>query len=287
MTRDVAELFRALAVLSEPPEPSHAAVAEALGLPGLPTSRDYTEVFLLQVYPYASIYLGEKGMMGGEARDRVAGFWRALGLVPPPEPDHVAALLGLYASLVEAEIAEPDPARAVLLRSSRRALLWEHLLSWSPPYLAKVAAMPSPVYATWAELLSDALIAEATMLGREDALPLALRDAAVLPDPHDAASDWISALLAPVRCGMILTRADLGRAARKLDIGLRVGERAFILRALLEQDPGGTAAWLGGEAERAARSHQAFDPVLVDIAAFWKGRAEAATTALGSLQASA
>ena len=36
-------------------------------------------------------------MLGGEARDRIAGFWRALGLVPPPEPDHLAVMLGLYA----------------------------------------------------------------------------------------------------------------------------------------------------------------------------------------------
>ena len=39
--------------------------------------------------------------MGGLARERIAGFWNAVGLTPPPEPDHLAALLGLYASLTE------------------------------------------------------------------------------------------------------------------------------------------------------------------------------------------
>jgi sulfite exporter TauE/SafE len=38
-------------------------------------------------------------MLGGAARERVAGFWRAVGLVPPPEPDHLAALLGLAAGV--------------------------------------------------------------------------------------------------------------------------------------------------------------------------------------------
>ncbi|HAC46500.1 MAG TPA: hypothetical protein DCF65_10605, partial [Chloroflexi bacterium] len=86
----------------------------------------------LQLWPYASIYVGAEGKLGGEARDRVAGFWRALHLTPPAEPDHLAALLGLYATLADMEAAEQDPARRQLRRSSRQALLWEHLLSWLP-----------------------------------------------------------------------------------------------------------------------------------------------------------
>ncbi|MGH9940996.1 MAG: hypothetical protein ACRD9R_01395, partial [Pyrinomonadaceae bacterium] len=75
------ELFRALAVLAESPESAEAArVAEVLELePSAPTAGEYGESFILQLPPYASIYLGAEGMIGGEARDRIAGFWRALG----------------------------------------------------------------------------------------------------------------------------------------------------------------------------------------------------------------
>src|SRR3954470_18741780 len=101
------ELFRALAVFSEPPDRAGVArVAEALGLGETPGASAYTGVFVFQLYPYASVYVGDEGMLGGEARDRVAGFLAALGLEGhPPEPDHLAALLGAYASLCAAEEA--------------------------------------------------------------------------------------------------------------------------------------------------------------------------------------
>lgn len=269
-----ADVIRALGVLCEPPGPEHARLAAVLDLPGPPSAEDYVNVFLLQAYPYASVHLGPEGMLGGEARDRVAGFWRALGLVPPAEPDHLAALLGLYAVLIEAEDQEPEPARAVLRRASRQALLWEHLLSWCPVYLDKVAAIATPGYRAWAELLARVLVDEARGVGPQDRLPLALRLADPLPPPDDAADDWLGALLAPVRSGLIVTRADLARCARGLDLGLRLGERAYILRALLEQDARATVTWLANEADAAALRHGSLPPELGSVREFWQARAE-------------
>ena len=88
------ELVRTLGVLAEAPNSGTGSVAAAIGLPA-PTPDDYTDAFVFQLYPYASVYLGAEGMIGGEARDRIAGFWRALRLTPPAEPDHLTALLGL------------------------------------------------------------------------------------------------------------------------------------------------------------------------------------------------
>lgn len=280
-----ADLIRALGVLCEPPSPEHAHLAGALGLASPPRAEEYVEVFLLQVYPYASIYLGSEGMMGGEARDRAAGFWRALGLVPPAEPDHLAALLGLYAALIEAEEREADAPRAALRRASRRALLWEHLLSWCPPYLDKVAALAPPHYRGWAELLSRTLLEEAVRLGPQADLPLGLRAAPPLPVEEDESGAWVAALLAPVRSGVIVTRADLVRGARQVDVGLRLGERAYILRAMLEQDPDGTVAWLADEADAAAVRHATFEPGLGDVARFWRGRAETTAASLRAVVA--
>src|SRR5437764_4107878 len=94
------EIFRALAVLAEPPErPEVARLAALLELGGPPSASEYTETFVFRLYPYASVYLGAEGMMGGEARDRVAGFFAALGQTPPPEPDHLSTLLATYARL--------------------------------------------------------------------------------------------------------------------------------------------------------------------------------------------
>lgn len=271
-----------LGVVCEPPEAGQTEVLAALDLPDQPRPEDYVELFLMQAYPYASVYLGGDGMLGGQPRDHVAGFWRALGYVPPPEPDHLAALLGLYATLIEAERDEPDPARSALRRSSRRALLWEHLLSWCPGYLDKVAEIAPPSYAAWATLLRATLLDEAGRIGPQAELPLALRLAPELPSAEASADEWVAALLAPARSGVILTRADLGQGGFQLGLALRMGERSRMLRSMFEEDPNGTLGWLARQADDAADRHLARLPELGATAAHWQDRAAATSTALRS-----
>lgn len=274
------EIFRALAVLVEPPErPGAARVAEALGLGALPDASAYTELFVFQLYPYASVYVGAEGMLGGEARDRVAGFLSALGHGAATEPDHLALLLGAYAELCEAERTGGER-----VRSARRALLWEHLLSWLPVYLEKVERVAPPFYRRWAETLRAALDAEAEALGEQAELPLHLREAHALADPRQTSSDeFLKTLLAPVRSGLIIVRADLARAARELGAGVRAGERLFALRSLMGQDAAGTLRWLTREAEgwhalhlerRAAHGH---------VAQWWAARAASTAKLLRKL----
>lgn len=275
-----AELFRALGVLCESPVSGHERIAKALGLPGAPDPVEHAAVFLFQSYPYASVHLGPEGMLGGEARDRVAGFWRAVGLVPPAEPDHLAALLGLYATLIDAEADERDDARVVLRREARRALLWEHLLSWMLPYLARLGEIAGPYHRAWAELLEGALLDEAAQLPALERLPLHLRTAPPLPEPDASADAWVAAILAPVRSGMVLVRGDLASAARDLGLALRMGERAYALRALFQQDAPATLAWLSTEAQGWIVRHEAAEPLVGQIAQFWRSRAEATLAAL-------
>jgi len=274
------ERFRALAVLAEPPCPETARLAEVLGLGAKPSPVDYTEVFLFQLYPYASVYVGAEGQLGGDARDRIGGFWRVLGLTPPAEPDHLAVLLGLYATVAEREHDEADDARRARWRRVRHVLLWEHLLSWLGPYLARMQECGSPAYAAWAVSLRAVLAEEAATLGGPVALPLHLREAPPLPARDAGAEEWLMALLAPARSGVVLTRADLARGAHDLGLGLRAGERRFVLRTLLEQDPGATLAWLAGEA-RAWQSRHA-DAAIAGpaIGTWWASRARATAEAL-------
>src|SRR5437588_641996 len=160
------EIFRALAVLAEPPAgPEIARIAELLDLGEPPSASEYTEVFVFQLYPYASVYLGAEGMIGGEARDRVAGFWRALGEVPPAEPDHLSVMLALYARLVELEAEEQDDKRRESWHSARKAFLWEHLLSWLIVYLTKLLGTVVGFYSRWGAMLLQALVGEIIAVG--------------------------------------------------------------------------------------------------------------------------
>ncbi|HEX8499794.1 MAG TPA: molecular chaperone TorD family protein [Pyrinomonadaceae bacterium] len=283
------ELFRALAVLAEPPERAGAArVAGALGLGALPSAAEYTDVFVFRLYPYASVYLGPEGMLGGEARDRVAGFLAALGQAVPQEPDHLALMLGAYAWLAEAEESAAGARARDSLRSARRAFLWEHLLSWLPVYLDKLEQVAAPFYRNWGRTLRAALDAEAEALGAPDALPLHLREAAALADPRAAsAEEFLTTVLAPARTGMILLRDDIARAARDLGTGVRAGERLYALRSLMGQDAAGTLSCLATEADAWAALHRRRTTAHGRVAGWWAERADATAKLLHELAAQA
>lgn len=331
--------LRGLAVLAEPPTDEHGPIAEALGLPAAPTPAEYSDLFLFQLYPYASVYLGPEGMLGGIARDRIAGFWRAVGLTPPAEPDHLAALLGLYVSLIERAEApgrtvgrgsappassalgmegrsqsareelegrperagsvlegRPETARGVLETRAARVLLDEHLTPWIFAWIGRLGELGHGVYRAWGSLLETVLREELRRptLGREpgvgaleapDAPRLDsvdgsrlqhLRDAPPLPDPRaDGMVDFIGGLLAPVRSGVILTRADLAAVARACDLGLRAGERRYALEHLLAQDARATLRALWAEADRQAEAHRRRVDWLGESASWMAGRAQA------------
>jgi hypothetical protein len=268
------ELWRALASLVEPPTPALRPVAEAVGLSTLPGLDEHTDVIVFQAYPYASVYLGPEGMMGGDARDRIAGFWRALGAEPGAEPDHLGAVLAGLADLAD---AERDAAGA---RVARHALFWEHVASWMPPYLAMLHRVGGDFHRRWAELAAAALAEEAASLGAPARLPAHLRAAAPFGDPEtpEEIDELIAVLLAPVRVGFTLGRDDLVRAADDLGLGCRVGERRYVLRSLLAQDAAGALGWLAAEARRQA---DALDAVaLPPISTWWATRARATAARL-------
>ena len=277
------ELLRALAVLAEPPEPAHARVAEALGLEAPPDGTAYASTFLFGLRPYASVYVGPEGMIGGEARDRIAGFWRAVGRRPPAEPDHLSALLGLYAALLE-DVGGAEPAESALLGRGARALLEEHLASWVFVYLDRMRLEPEGFFSRWATLTAEALSAAVEAGGPPASLPVHLREAPALPDPRSAGGGgFVQALLTPVRTGMLLTRGDLVGLAGALGLGARVGERRRVLEHLLAMEAAGALDGLAGFARRAADLHEARAPLLGPVAAYWAGRARDAAALLSSL----
>jgi TorA maturation chaperone TorD len=272
-----AELLRALAAVADSPQAATPALVTALDLGRAPSAAELTDLFSFQVYPYASVHLGDEGMLGGEARDRVAGFLRALDVTPPAEPDLLVTLLHAYADL--SDLADTGSARAA---HARGVLLHEHLGSWVGRFLARVAELGASPLVRWSQLLTSALADELAQVGPPPVLPPALLAAGSPPDPDEGtAAEWVGAVLAPVRSGMVLARADLARAARELELGNRVGERAFVLRSLLDQDAPAVLGWLAGEARRQA---EGLDTVAATggelVAQWWRDRLHATAEVL-------
>lgn len=283
------ELLRALAVLAERPGPEHARLADLLNLPGTPDEATWTQVFVLHLYPYASVHLGAEGKLGGEARDRVAGFFRAMDAVPPPEPDHLPTLLAAHAELRERGDAGDQRAA-----HAATTLLHEHLLSWLPLYLGRMQALAPAPYAAWAELLADVLRHEARRhpaptLDGTPLLPAHLREAPPVADPRDGADLPLpEQLLAPVRTGFLLTGADLRRAARETSLGLRIGERRYVLEQLLAQSVPDTLHWLADHATAStADALASWHPVVPDVVDWWQHRARTTAVLLHDLAAEA
>ena len=277
------ELLRALAVLAEPPDASHAAVADALGLGVAPDGAAYADVFLFQFHPYASVYLGAEGMLGGDVRERVAGFWRAVGRTPPAEPDHLSALLALYAALLDEAADAVATPEGALARQSATALVQEHLAPWVLTYLDRMAEVTPGCYGVWATLTATVLT-QTWGASPLEGLPVHLLVAPPLPDPRvDGGAGFAALLLAPVRSGMIVTRTDLGELGRSLGLGLRVGERRFILEHLLAQDAPGVLGGLSGLAAIAEARHADRRAALGPVADFWAARARTTAVLLDAL----
>lgn len=277
------ELLRALAALSEYPVAGHYPLAEALELAAPPAPEAWqvahTDLFLQQCPPYASIYLGNEGAMGGVARERVADLWRLLRLRVPAEPDHLAAMLALYANLCRLA------ARDGRWQHLRHAVLWEHLLAWMPFYLERVEDLGEPPYPAWSRMLREVLRAEATDTAGPRMLPLHLREAEPgAPPGGSTAPDAIAAvLLAPVRSGVVLCRRELGTLAADLGLGVRTGDRRRMLCGLLEQDRDAARGALAGMAREQARRHGHRLGWLGPAGRFWQERADATAAWLETL----
>lgn len=278
-----ADLLRLIAALAEPPAAHHVEYAAVLGLDA-PADLNawrvaHAAAFIEQCPPFASTIVGEGGQIGGAAADRVADFRRLLGADVAQAPDALPALLADYAELVERADADARAGHA------RAALLWEHLLSWTMPYLDALARSAPAPYAGWAQLLADVLAQEARTVPAPADLPLALRDAPAPGAIADAesADGAIRALLVPAATGIVLTRADLARAVIALEAGLVQKTRAFILRHLMDQDAPGALDWLAAEARRQAEARTEERDVLAAVAEFWIQRARRTAAALSDM----
>lgn len=274
------ELIRALGELAEAPGPEQVRAARMLGLPGEPTRSEYTELFVVQLYPYASVFLSPDGHLGGQVQEHIAAFWRVLREPVPRDPDHIATLFATHAQLIRRTGETFEPYMHELALQMRHAFFWEHVASWMLPFLSRVRELGSPTYRGWALLVGDALEAEAGQVGPPAMLPLQLRNAPPLPTTGGVDA-LVDALFSPVRCGCILTRADLSRCARDLGMSTRVAERRYTLKSLLTRDWARVSSWLAGESLRQADQLKSAPPVFSEIIDHWAQRGLALSNMLG------
>ena len=256
-----------LAVLSEVPGLSPYATPEA--------AARYTDVLVLNVHPFASVYLDADGALHAGRATFTAGVLRALGLrVHEREgvsADHVSVALEALATLLEREADTASDVDADRARHAQRTVLAEHLLPWAPLFLGAVERVDDGLYRAVARTVGTTLRRHAARLAALDAAPPEAAPPEAAPpepnaadlapppehdgdgtEPGDAADDGeaedpLAWLAAPARCGMFLARDDIAGLAARAGLPTRIGGRRFVLRQL------GTAAASGEEESEALR----------------------------------
>jgi len=205
--------------------------ASQLGLPAIEPAElatAYADLFLLNVYPYGTVFTDADGELNGPGAQAIASQYAANGYQPSElleigAPDHLGACLGFAAHLFDRQLDLADFKAA--------------FLGWAPVCCLSVEREPTAhtFYQALAKLTREWLLAQATGSPHaphsDDALLFELLNS---PDEEVRLRDLVRFFLAPARCGIFLSRGQLGCLALSLGQRLPFGSRFEVAEALFQ-----------------------------------------------------
>lgn len=207
----------------------------------------HQQILGFDVFPFQSIFLDDSGLLGGAETDRVLESYAAAGfnfVTADSAGDHVGHQLAFLAFLCGAEADAWEDGLASIgasMRSRQANFLRGHLLRWIVPFVLAVKQQGHLFYASLADLTLSQVADHAANLGGSVPVDL-LAEAAlfVLPAPADLLADEKTGLkdiaeylLRPVHSGLTLSRDDLTRLGRSLDLPRGFGDRVQMLTNLM------------------------------------------------------
>jgi TorA maturation chaperone TorD len=214
------------------PDPETARLASSrLGLPVAEPAElavAYAELFLLNVYPYGTVFTDPYGELNGPGAQEIARLYAANGYQPAVlleigAPDHLGACLGFVAHLSQKQLDRVGFTAA--------------LLDWAPVCCLAVEREPTahPLYQSFAKLTREWLLADESWTPSathsRDPLLLELSSSS---DEEVRLRDLVRFFLAPARCGIFLSRGRLGRMALNLGLRLPFGSRFEVAETLFQ-----------------------------------------------------
>jgi len=206
----------------------------------------YTDLFLLNVYPYGTVYTDPDGELNAPAAQQVADLFEAHHYHPPElnqvgAADHVGLCLGFLAfSADNHDIVIPSPegarnlfdtprdsSRETTAQNDMRALL----LDWLPVCCLAVEREPSahPFYRVLASRTGDLLL-NAPRTNYQ--LPIFDLQSLFSQDDEIRLRDIVRFFLAPARCGVFLSRSRLGQIGKQIGARLPFGSRFEVAESL-------------------------------------------------------
>lgn len=233
--RGYAEIASALAVVAQA-SLVRGEISNALGIEDA-TPSDLYQLFVRELPPFASVYLSGDGNIGGESHSAIAGFYHALGVPTPSDPDHLSSLFSLLSQILQKEAdltkGSSDPAREAKLASVSRAksvLVGEHLLSWLPAYLLRAKEVVSYRLSGWVNCAMDLLSVLVDQISQSE-----IGEEEFEFERFGSVSDAVEWITTPRKSGLVITPWDISNIGDDLGVALRVGRKRFVLEELLNQ----------------------------------------------------
>ena len=231
-----AEVAMALAEISEGVVPSQVLL-DALGI-DRSECEAINALLVSELPPFASIYLSLDGNIGGESQAEIAGFYRAISVKVPPNPDYLSSMLYLLGQIIqkEAEFSDGETPRSKAIEIAKLTLLQQHLAPWLVPYLLRADQIAGTSASVWITLTLD-LITSILELSEGPFSQQIINDD---PDQGQIESfansvefiDWITS---PRLSGVIVAPSDLANIAKSLGLAARIGRKRFVLDGLFQQ----------------------------------------------------
>ena len=236
----------------------------------------WTDLFLLNVYPYGTAFTDITAELNGPAAAAAARRYAAAGYQPPElartgAPDHAGLCLGFLAQLADGG------------QDDLEFLSWT--LDWLPVCALAVERQPQahPFYRDLAAATRDVLLAGPPAPAGATADFEPVLDAGAEPDDELDLSRVVRFFLAPAACGLFLSRSRLGGLALEAGLRLPFGSRFEVARALFEA----AGEWdrVGPVLDALAAEVEAWDTAYSALArdhALWETRAGAWRLRLGA-----
>ncbi len=182
----------------------------------------YTDIFLLNVYPYGTVYTDYDAELNAPAAQEVADLFEAHHYHPPElnevgAADHIGLCLGFVS------VAQEDILR--------------YILDWIPVCCLAVEREPSAhvFYRTLAARTRDHLLSLSITNNPQSPIsnlqsPFAISN--LLSADEVRLRDLVLFFLAPARCGIFLSRSRLGQIGKVLGTRLPFGSRFEVAESL-------------------------------------------------------
>ena len=203
----------------------------------------YYRLFGFNVFPFESIFLDSRGLLGGPVTDRVIRRYQALAFpfeTMEGNADHVGHELATMAQLCLAEWEarkREQTQTAVVLQQAQCAFLEDHLLRWLSPLIIAIQAQKNDLF-TAVSNVTLSLVSHhyQTLLDVTDgpavnwALPPVKEP---LADPNTGLREIAKHLSTPLFSGLFLGRDDIAQLARQLSLPRGFGDREQLLLNLM------------------------------------------------------